>query len=226
MADVVPSVRSDAWFQKPNQIWWDSTSLTAPYLTSNARRVAFDRLHLNSYYFTNVGATTDWASAHGVVGVSWQPNTVSDELAPIVGTQTSIRFDGSGTEDGWLHVLSSGSQRFTTTNDITPVQRGTAGYLQPGSIYVSQRSATPNNLSNGRIERTANLRFQVYPFSVGAGADVWKTTSERRCAGIVACAWQSSTASVTAAVTLNASGDVVFNSSPGGVGWLWVWRCR
>lgn len=233
MTDVNPAARAR------NSVFLDGLAADP----AAGRRIKQQRLLHRAYHFTDIDDNDDvLVGVRGVIACAWQANTVSDVAA--VGVQTtssltSIRLQtGATNPDGWIHVLVGGTQAFTETNDETHVGRdtdgGVTGYVQGGSIFVNQKHATPNLLTNARVARTANLRLQFFPFTTAlADGDRWKCASGTRgtdtlCSGIVSVAWQSATAADTTdacAVTLDAAGDVIFNCS--GItpaGYLWVWR--
>lgn len=207
------------------------------------RRKRESGLQLKSFFFADIDDADDvLVGVRGAVAVGWQANTVDDACALGVQTTsslTSIRCTTAATNpDGWIHVLCRGTQAFTETADETPLGRdtdgGVTGYVQPGSIFVNQKSATPNLLTNARVARTANLRLLFAPFAaVATTGDIWKCATGTRgtdtlCSGIVAVAWQAATltaATDACAATLNASGDVVFNFPSGTpAGYLWIWK--
>jgi len=181
------------------------------------------------FHFADIDNNDDWADPRGVVAVAWQANTVDDIVGPrsfTTGGLTGIRVATAATNpDGWLHVLSRGSQDYTATNDETPVQKGTAGYVPPGSLFLSHRAAVPNTLTSGRLVRKEGLKRQSYPFTLGSTSDRWVSQTGRLCPGIVAVAWQPAGGSDAVAVTQDADGDVIFTGvSSAETGWLWVFR--
>jgi len=205
---------------------------------SAGRRIRHQRLRHDVYFYSNIDDDDDIAAPRGVIACAWQANAVGDVCALGVQTTsalTSIRCQtGATNPDGWLHVLSGGMQDFSETDDETPIQRGTAGYVQPGSVYVNQKHATPDNLVNARVARLANLRLQFAPFTTAiADGDRWRCATGTRgtdtlCSGIAAIAWQANSAADTTdacAATLDAAGDVIFNCAgltP--TGYLWILR--
>ena len=104
---------------------------------------------------------------------------------------------------------------------LLPAQKGTAGYVPPGSIYVNHASNTPNTLTAGRIEPVSGLRHQVWFFD-----DVDNNQDWIQCPGVVAVAfWHDDFSEGSApAPTLRVNRNIRFNSpSNDQQGWLHTW---
>jgi hypothetical protein len=224
MSDIDPSTsasyKTNAQYTAVRLDTPADSSEDGPTLTGLA-----DKKHL-AYYFTGISNLADWSGIRGVVASAFQANTTSDQLSAGIGSPGtgSIKFaDGpAGTETGWVHLLLRGSELFTETVDITPVSKGTAGWLQPGRIYVNHRSASPDTLANGKITSTHGLRLRVIPFEA-ADTDIYTATSTGKLPGLVSVAWQPAAGSDGCAVTLNAAGDVLWSAGGACEGWLWAW---
>lgn len=185
-------------------------------------------LRLQSYFFANIDDNDDFTLPRGVVACAWQANTTTDSAAVTITSDPAIRYDtGATNPDGWIHTLVQSTLALSGTNDETAVQKDTAGYVRPGAIFVNHKSASPNTLTQARVTGVERLRLQVFPFStVDNGSDTWASTTSNLCPGIVSVAWQANDVTDIVAVTLNASGDVVFTSAGSLSGYLWAWRAR
>jgi hypothetical protein len=231
MANIEPLTRaSAAWTgDRRDSFWLDGTTAAGGLATTPGKR---RRLHwplLRTFFFDAFTNGLDWTQARGVVATAWQPNAVTDVAGFVAITDTSIRGGNAADTAGWLHVLVGGTERFTGANDESPVAKGTAGWTQPGYIFLNHRHATPNTLAQAKVANAARFRLQVFPFTVPTSGDRWVATTGGRCSGIVAVAWQADGTTIgnRVAPTLDASGDVIFSIGAGGAtGWLWVWRGR
>jgi hypothetical protein len=227
MADIVP-VTSGDWFTNAQRtlVPFDATGAA---ITATTKRLRLSRLTHKVFPFTDVDGSDDWAGPRGAVAVAWQANTTADQVAVLIGADTTrfLNVLNSGI-DGWLHAMVSSPVPMpgvVQTQDIAPTAKGSAGYCGPDSMFISPRAASPNAITTGRVVRKAGLRIRIFPFEVQGDGDIWKTTSERRLPGLAAVAWQAIAASNQCAPTLNASGDVVFNNSAvaNPIGFLWCW---
>jgi len=234
MADINPAARGR------NSVFHDGLAADP----AAGRRIQQQRLRHQAYFFENIDDADDvLVGVRGVIACAWQANTVTDACAVGVqttSTLTSIRCITAATNpDGWIHVLTGGTQAFTETADETPLGRdtdgGVTGYVQAARTFVNQKHATPNLLTNARVTSTDNLRLQFFPFTtaIATTGDRWRAVTGTRgtdtlCSGIVAVAWQALTltaATDACAATLDAAGDVIFNFPSGTpAGYLWVWR--
>jgi hypothetical protein len=227
MADINPTTRLR------NSVFHDGLDAEVPA----GRRIKPQRLRHDVYFAPNISNGNDFSAPRGVIACAWQANGLADIVSACVQTSsqlTSIRlFTAATTPDGWIHVLSGGTQDFSEPNDVAVVGRGTAGYVASGRVFVNHKSATPNTLTQAKVAYLANLKLQFAPFTLGSTSDRWKAATGTRgtdtlCKGIVAVAWQAAVTGTTTdavAATLDASGDVVFTSAAGGEdGYLWILR--
>jgi len=195
------------------------------------------RFHHRAVFILNQTTPIRLNRHRGLVACAWQANTTSDTTSVRVDSDGNgsviIEPTGGANQDGWVHLLTGGTNAPREEGGVTPVvpiAKGQPGYVPIGWIYRNHRSAAPNTLTGGRPIGTKGLRFQVFPFTLsGDASDRWRTESQLEAPGVVAVAWQcdlGSQAGHRVAVTLDAAGDVIFtpDSVDARTGWLWTWR--
>jgi hypothetical protein len=117
--------------------------------------------------------------------------------------------------------------------EVTPVTKGTAGYLPPDLGVWGGVCALADNIRTGTAEPLANrlgLRLSIWYFASVGNADTWTVSTVGLLKGVKACAWQGEdpdddcgAPSITAIDTTTGQCTISFAmQNAASSGWLWV----
>jgi hypothetical protein len=103
---------------------------------------------------------------------------------------------------------------------VVPAVKGDAGWLPPGAIYANHASASPNNITGGKVVRTAGLRHERWYFSDLDNTELWASPP----AGVLAYAVQIlADQAVVPVVTMNASRQMLVGTQSNTKGIVHTW---
>lgn len=103
---------------------------------------------------------------------------------------------------------------------VVPATKGTAGWVAPGYMYLSDAGVTPDTLTNRRPVPFAGLRHERWYFADLDNTELWTTPP----AGMVALGVQiGSNVATIAAVSMNASRQMLVSTASNSAGYVHTW---